>query len=96
MSSSKLLKVDKAIRGGRSDVRVESGAFYGWPDYFDGRAVTDARFTAPEKPKPTFLWKEHPPRAAAFVTFSSHTGTNGLAFSPGGTFGFDADAFIAA
>jgi glucose/arabinose dehydrogenase len=77
-------------------VRVEEGAFYGFPDYFDGRPVTDARFNAPEKAEPTFLWKEHPPRAAAFVTFSSHTATNGLAFSPGGAFGFDGDAFIAA
>jgi glucose/arabinose dehydrogenase len=77
-------------------VRVEAGGFYGWPDYFDGRPVTDARFNAPEKPKPTFLWKEHPARAQAFVTFSSHTATNGLAFSPGGAFGFDGDAFIAA
>jgi hypothetical protein len=77
-------------------VRVEEGAFYGWPDYYDGRAVTDARFNAPEKPKPTFLWREHPPRAQTFVTFSSHTATNGLAFSPGGAFGFEGDAFIAA
>ena len=77
-------------------VQVQEGAFYGWPDYFDGRPVTDARFNAPAKAKPTFLWREHPPRAPAFVTFSSHTATNGLAFSPGGAFGFEGDAFIAA
>jgi glucose/arabinose dehydrogenase len=77
-------------------VRVEEGAWYGFPDYFDGRPVTDARFNAPEKAKPTFLWRDHPQRSQAFVTFASHTGTNGLAFSPGGAFGFAGDAFIAA
>jgi len=77
-------------------VQVEEGAWYGWPDFFDGQPVTDNRFNAPEKAKPTFLWKEHPPVAKPFVTFASHTGANGLAFSPGGTFGFDGDAFIAA
>ena len=77
-------------------VRVEQDAWYGWPDYYDGRPATDARFNAPEKPKPPMLWRNHPKLASAFVTFPSHIGTNGLAFSPGGTFGFDGDAFIAA
>ena len=77
-------------------VRVEQGAWYGFPEYFAGQPVTDARFNAPEKAKPTFLWREHPQRSDAFVTFTSHAGTNGLAFSPGGTFGYAGDAFIAA
>ena len=77
-------------------VRVEQGAWYGFPEFFDARPVTDARFNAPEKPKPGFLWREHPQRSDAFVTFPSHTGANGLAFSPGGTFGFEGDAFVAA
>ena len=77
-------------------VRIEQGAWYGFPEYFDGKPVTDARFNAPEKAKPTFLWREHPQRSDAFVTFASHTGANGLAFSPGGAFGHDGDAFVAA
>ena len=77
-------------------VRVENGAWYGWPDYYDGRPATDGRFNAPEKPKPPMLWREHPKLAPSFVSFASHTGTNGLAFSPGGNFGFEGDAFIAA
>jgi glucose/arabinose dehydrogenase len=77
-------------------VRVDEGAWYGFPDYFAGKPVTDGRFNAPEKPKPPTLWREHPKRSDAFVTFPSHTGTNGLAFSPGGAFGYQGDAFIAA
>lgn len=77
-------------------VRVEENAWYGFPEYYDGKPVTDARFNAPEKPKPTFLWREHPQRSDAFVTFASHTGANGLAFSPGGAFGYEGDAFVAA
>jgi glucose/arabinose dehydrogenase len=91
------------VRGSRnvfndpdSLVRVEQGAWYGFPDYFAGKPVTDSQFNAPEKPKPTMLWREHPQRSDAFVTFASHTGTNGLAFSPGGAFGYQGDAFIAA
>lgn len=77
-------------------VRVTEGAWYGFPDFFDGKPVTDARFNAPEKAKPTMLWRDHPQRSDAFVTFASHAGANGLAFSPGGAFGFDGDAFVAA
>jgi glucose/arabinose dehydrogenase len=77
-------------------VRVEQGAWYGFPEYFAGKPVTDARFNAPEKGKPTFLWRDHPQRSDAFVTFASHTGANGLAFSPGGAFGYQGDAFVAA
>jgi glucose/arabinose dehydrogenase len=76
-------------------LRVEQDAWYGWPDYFDSKPVTAARFNAPAKPKPTFLWKEHPPLAKPFTTFNSHAGVSGLTFSPGGAFGFEGDAFVA-
>ena len=76
-------------------VRVEPGAWYGWPDYFDGEPVTQPRFNAPAKAKPTFLWKQHPPLAKAFLTFDSHVAANGLTFSPGDAFGFVGDAFVA-
>ena len=90
------------VRGSRNPyndpdylVRVEQGAWYGWPDFYDGEPVTAARFNAPEKAKPTFLWKQHPPLARAFTTFGSHAGVSGLTFSPGGEFGFTGDAFLA-
>ncbi len=76
-------------------VKVEQGAWYGWPEFFDGKPVTDEQFHDPTKPKPEFLWKEHPPLAKIFTTFPTHAGVNGLAFSPGKNFGFDGDAFVA-
>ncbi|MGA7729911.1 MAG: PQQ-dependent sugar dehydrogenase [Chloroflexia bacterium] len=76
-------------------VRVEEGAWYGWPEFFDGVAVTDPRFKDPTKPQPEFLWRDHPPVAKAFATFQSHAGINGLDFSPRGAFGFEGDAFVA-
>ncbi|MEX2273844.1 MAG: PQQ-dependent sugar dehydrogenase [Vicinamibacterales bacterium] len=76
-------------------VRVEHGAWYGWPEFFDGEPVTASRFNAIDKPKPTFLWKEHPVLTPAFATISSHAAASGLAFSPGGAFGYPGDVFIA-
>ena len=76
-------------------VRVEPGAWYGWPEYFDAKPVTDGAFDAPGHPNPTFLWKDHPPVAKPFTTFGTHEGVNGFDFSPGGPFGFPGDAFVA-
>ena len=77
-------------------VKVEQDAWYGFPDYFDGRPVTENRFKDPTKPKPQFLWKEHPTLTSAFATFDSHTAINGIAFSKSSEFGFEGDLFIAA
>lgn len=77
-------------------VKVEKDAWYGWPDYFNGKPVTDASFNAPGSAKPTFLLQNHPPLAQPFLTFDPHAAANGLAFSPGDRFGFKGDAFIAA
>lgn len=75
-------------------IRVVPGAWYGWPEYFDGQPVTSGRFDAVGKPKLAFLWKEHPPLAKPFTTFQTHSGANGLAFAPS-AFGFAGDAFVA-
>lgn len=91
------------VRGSRSIfddpdslIRVEPGAWYGWPDFFDGEPVTAGRFDPPAKAEPAMLWEQHPPLARAFATFDSHAGISGLAFSPGDAFGFGGDAFVAA
>lgn len=76
-------------------VQVKQDAWYGWPEYFDGQPATEDRFQATGKVKPTFLWEDHPPLTKPFMTFESHAGTNGLVFSPGGSFGHEGDAFIA-
>jgi glucose/arabinose dehydrogenase len=75
--------------------RVEPGAWYGWPDFFDGEPATASRFHAPGEPKPRMLWQAHPPLARAFTVFPSHAAVCGFAFSPGGAFGHAGDAFVA-
>ncbi len=76
-------------------VRVERGAWYGWPDYVDGRPVTDEQFKVSGKPQPSFLWDMHPPLSRAYLNLTPHAGASGLAFSPGDAFGFPGDAFVA-
>ena len=90
------------VRGSRSVyddpdymARVEPGGWYGWPEFFDGEPVTSDRFDAAGQPRPELLWRQHPPLARAFTTFASHSGACGLAFSPGGAFGYAGDAFVA-
>jgi glucose/arabinose dehydrogenase len=74
---------------------IKQGAWYGWPEFFDGTPVTDPKFKDPTKDQPQFLWKDHPPLTKAFTTFASHAGVTGIDFSPGGSFGFEGDAFVA-
>jgi glucose/arabinose dehydrogenase len=76
-------------------VNVKPNAWYGWPEFFAGEPVTASRFNAAGKPQPKFLWTTHPPLTRPFMVFDSHSGTNGMAFSPGGNFGFAGEAFIA-
>jgi len=77
-------------------IHVQQGTWYGWPDYFaSGEPVTNPRFVAPTKPAPKFLWQSHPALTKPDFLFETHAGINGFAFSPGGTFGFEGDAFIA-
>lgn len=76
-------------------IQVKEGAWYGWPDFFDGKPVTDNHFQAPGKPQPEFLIKNHPPLEKPYLTFDSHSGVNGIAVSPGGQFGYENDIFLA-
>jgi glucose/arabinose dehydrogenase len=75
--------------------RVQEGAWYGWPEFYDGEPVTSGRFKAPTKEQPQSLWMDHPPLVRAFARFPTHSGTNGIAISPGGPFGFEGQAFVA-
>jgi glucose/arabinose dehydrogenase len=77
-------------------VKVQEDAWFGWPEYFNGKPATEASLKAPGSPQPGFLWKERPQLSLPFVTFEPHTGANGLAFSPGRSFWFDQSAFVAA
>ncbi len=75
--------------------KIEEGAWYGWPDFFDGKPVTSPEFKDPTKPQPEFLWQDHPPLAKAFYAFAPHAGAGGIAISPGGAFGFKGEIFAA-
>ncbi len=76
-------------------VKVEKDAWYGWPDYFVGKPVTDPSFNSPDGPAPQMLWDSHPELSLPFATYEPHSAANGLAFSPGGDFGYKGDGFSA-
>jgi glucose/arabinose dehydrogenase len=76
-------------------VKIEQGAWYGWPEYFKNKPATDSSLKAPGVEAPTFLWQSHPQLTKSFAMFDSHSATNGFAFSPSEKFGFKGDAFIA-
>lgn len=76
-------------------VKVTQDVWYGWPDYFDGKPVTDLARKAPTKEQPQFLWEDHSSLAPFFTRFTPHSAANGFAFSPGVAFGFAGDAFVA-
>lgn len=75
--------------------KIEPGAWYGWPEFFDGKPVTSPEFKDPTKPQPEFLWQDHPPLAKHFYAFAPHAGAGGIAISPGGAFGFEDEIFAA-
>ncbi len=74
---------------------VNSGTWYGWPDYSGGDALnTDDYQTNKEDPK--FILAKHPakpPRPVA--TLGVHSSSNGFSFSSSPAFGYEGQAFIA-
>jgi glucose/arabinose dehydrogenase len=77
--------------------RVEPGTWYGWPDFYAGRPLTDDDwFQAPNKSDPDFVLLEHPqepPRPVALL--GVHSSSNGMDFSTSPEFGYVGQAFIA-
>lgn len=76
--------------------KVESGAWYGWPDFACDMPVTDSRFKPKDQPQPQFILQNHPasnpPKPIA--KFPPHAATNGFAFAING-WGKPTDIFIA-
>lgn len=70
-------------------VRIEKGAWYGWPDYFDGQPVTNDKFKTPGKPEPGFLLDPDPRLSRAYATLPPQSGVGGLGFSAAGSFGLN-------
>ena len=75
---------------------IKEGAWYGWPDFASGVAVTDARFKPKSEPAPEFLMKEHPPVEKPLMTFEPHASVVKMDFSPSAKFGFEGQMFLAA
>lgn len=84
---------------GSADVlwRIEQGAWYGWPDFSEGRPVDQERYASPPGQKaPARLLAKHPgtpPKPAAYLAV--HASANGLDFSTNPSFGFVGEAFVA-
>lgn len=77
--------------------RVESGRWYGWPDFFGHRPLTDEDwFEAPGGAPPGFVLMRHPdnPRTPTAV-LGVHSSSNGLDFSTDAGFGYVGEALIA-
>lgn len=76
--------------------RVESGRWYGWPDYSAAIPLSDARFKPAGRAQPAPLLAEPPgtpPDPVAVL--GVHASANGIAFSTSPAFGHVGEAFIA-
>jgi glucose/arabinose dehydrogenase len=73
--------------------RIRPGAWYGWPDYWNGQSVTELTTSGREKPQP--LLAKVPARPEkAFFAFEQHPAASGFDFAPA-SFGFGGQAFVA-
>jgi glucose/arabinose dehydrogenase len=84
---------------GAGDVlwKIETGKWYGWPDYSAGKSVVnDEEFKVPGKPMVAALVKDLPntPPAPAAI-FGVHSSSNGIDFSASDKFGYKGQAFVA-
>jgi glucose/arabinose dehydrogenase len=83
---------------GSADVlwRLQPGAWYGWPDYSEGRPI-DLPFYSEEKGDPKGMaLARHPGKPPAPVAyFAVHSSADGFDFSKSAAFGHAGDAFVA-
>lgn len=76
---------------------ITPGTWYGWPDYFAGKPLTDSDwYEAPDEPAPGFVLAQHPNRPPEpTALLGVHSSSNGLDFSRSQEFGHVGEAFIA-
>ena len=81
---------------------VEEGAWHGWPDFYDGKPITDPSLRAPDAPPQEFLIANHdellqgrdqPPQPA--VRFGLNVAPTKFDFNLHPEFGFHQQAFVA-
>lgn len=73
--------------------QVRPGAWYGWPDYWNGQPVTQLKTAGREKPE---LLLARPPQKPdrAYLAFEHHSAAAGFDWAPA-AFGFEGQAFVA-
>lgn len=75
---------------------VTPGTWYGWPDFADGRPVSQDRYAPPGGPTPPALLEAPPnPPPQPVALFAVHSSSNGIDISRDPAFGFVGDAFVA-
>ncbi len=66
---------------------IKEGAWYGWPDYSSGVAVTNAQFALGGQRHPEFVMAEHPAVEKPLMTFPKHAAIAKLDVAPSDAFG---------
>ncbi len=75
---------------------IEAGRWYGWPDFASGIRLDDPRWgEGGQGREPVLAEFPEPQPPFPVVSFKPHAGANGVAIAPGGTFGFEGQAFVA-
>lgn len=74
--------------------QIRPGAWYGWPDFWNGVAVTELPTSGREKPEPLLARPPAKTVEKAFASLGDHVAAVGFDFAPSG-FGHEGQAFIA-
>lgn len=82
---------------GAADVlwEVQEGAWYGWPDYVDGRPAFSKRYAREGQPMPMQILADMPPPPAPRALLAVHSSSNGCDISHSARFGHVGQAFVA-
>lgn len=76
---------------------VKQGMWYGWPDFSEGKPISnDGEFEVPGEKKVKSVLQQYPntpPKPVA--VFGVHSSSNGIDFSKSSNFGFAGEAFVA-
>src|SRR6185436_10473799 len=84
---------------GAADVlwEVKEGAWYGWPDYSEGKPISgDEEFKPPGKEEAERVLQKYPSNPPIPIAmFGVHSSSNGFDFSTREEFGFKGEAFVA-
>jgi len=74
--------------------QIREGAWYGWPDFWNGRPATELATSGREKPQMLLARLPVKRPEKAFATFGDHVAASGFDFAPA-AFGYEGQAFVA-